>query len=63
MTLGLRYAPCRSDTQVTHPWFDPRNYGCQKLGELVRKQPYIEIKEVSAGDGSAIVHLHVRPIA
>jgi hypothetical protein len=42
------------------PSFDPRNYGCQKLGELVRKQAYLEIKEVSAGDGSAIVHLYVR---
>ena len=37
--------------------FDPRNYGFTKLGELVRKQPYIELKEV--GDGSSIV-LHVR---
>ncbi|MBU0501362.1 MAG: OST-HTH/LOTUS domain-containing protein [Gammaproteobacteria bacterium] len=43
--------------------FDPRNYGCLKLGELVRKQAYLEVKEVSAGDGSAIVHLHVRPTA
>ncbi|MBU0500450.1 MAG: NYN domain-containing protein [Gammaproteobacteria bacterium] len=45
------------------PSFDPRNYGCLKLGELVRKQAYLEVKEVSAGDGSAIVHLHVRPTA
>lgn len=42
------------------PSFDPRNYGCQKLGELVRKQPYLEVKEVPASDGSSIVHLHVR---
>lgn len=42
------------------PSFDPRNYGCQKLGELVRRQPYLEIKEVSLGDGSANVHLYVR---
>lgn len=42
------------------PAFDPRNYGCQKLGELVRKQPYLEVKEVSLGDGSANVHLYVR---
>jgi hypothetical protein len=48
---------------INNPWFALRNHGCQKLGELVRKQPYIEIKEVSAGDGSAIVHLYVRPIA
>ena len=42
------------------PSFDPRNYGCQKLGELVRKQEYLEIKEVPGGDESTIVHLHVR---
>lgn len=42
------------------PSFDPRNYGCQKLGELVRKQPYLEVKEVSVGDGSTNVHLYVR---
>lgn len=42
------------------PSFDPRNYGCQKLGELVRKQPYLEVKEVPVGDGSTNVHLYVR---
>lgn len=42
------------------PSFDPRNYGFQKLGELVRKQPYLEVKEVPAGDGSTNVHLYVR---
>lgn len=43
------------------PSFDPRNYGCQKLGELVRKQGYLEVKEISVGDGSANVHIYVRP--
>ncbi|HEY1288794.1 MAG TPA: NYN domain-containing protein [Burkholderiales bacterium] len=42
------------------PSFDSRNYGCQKLGELVRQQAYLEVKEVPAGDGSANVHLYVR---
>lgn len=42
------------------PSFDPRNYGCQKLGELVRKQPFLEVKEVPVGDGSTNVHLYVR---
>ena len=42
------------------PSFDPRNYGCQKLGELVRKQHYLEVKEVPVGDGSTNVHLYVR---
>jgi len=45
------------------PSFDPRNYGCQKLGELVRKQAYLEVKQVKAarvGDGPANFVLHVR---
>lgn len=42
------------------PAFDPRNYGFQKLGELVRAQPYLEVKSVSVGDGSPNVHLFVR---
>lgn len=44
----------------THPSFDPRNYGFSKLGELVRKQPFLEVNEVAMGDGSTSVHLHVR---
>ncbi|MEI8325663.1 MAG: NYN domain-containing protein [Betaproteobacteria bacterium] len=43
-----------------HPAFDPRNYGVAKLGELMRKQTYLEVKEVPLGDGSAQVHVHVR---
>lgn len=42
------------------PSFDPRNYGCQKLGELVRKQAYLKIKEVPSDSGSGGVHLMVR---
>jgi uncharacterized LabA/DUF88 family protein len=44
----------------THPSFDPRNYGFSKLGELIRKQPFLEVNEVTAGDGSSNVHLYVR---
>lgn len=43
-----------------HPSFDPRNYGFSKLGELMRKQSYLEVKEVPMGDGSTHVQLHVR---
>lgn len=42
------------------PSFDSRNYGFQKLGELVRKQAYLEVREISTGDGSANVHIYVR---
>jgi hypothetical protein len=43
-----------------NPSFDPRNYGFQKLGELVRAQPYLDVKSVPVGDGSTNVHLFVR---
>jgi len=46
-----------------NPSFDPRNYGCQKLGELVRKQPYLEVKDIAIGDGSTNVHIYVRLLA
>ena len=42
------------------PSFDPRNYGFQKLGELVRKQPYIETQEKQIADGSAATLIHVK---
>jgi len=44
----------------SNPSFDPRNYGYQKLGELVRSQPYLDVKSVPSRDGSPISHLHVR---
>jgi hypothetical protein len=44
----------------SNPSFDPRNYGCQKLGELVRQQPYLEVKSVPGSDGSPTVQLYVR---
>ena len=42
-----------------HPSFDARNYGFQKLGELVRKQPYIDVRE-ETGEGSSSVQIFVR---
>jgi hypothetical protein len=43
------------------PSFDPRNYGCAKLGELMRKQPYLELKEVADSSTPPMLHLLVRP--
>lgn len=43
-----------------HPSFDPRNYGVKKLGELMRKQSYLEVKEGPAAEGSAHVQPYVR---
>lgn len=42
------------------PSFDPRNYGFQKLGELVRAQKYLEINKVPISSGSGGVNFYVR---
>lgn len=42
------------------PSFDPRNFGFKKLGELVKAQQYLEVKSISANEGSQNVHLFVR---
>jgi len=42
------------------PSFDPRNYGCHRLGELARKQTYLEVKEIPVGDGSSTAHPYIR---
>jgi uncharacterized LabA/DUF88 family protein len=42
------------------PSFDPRNYRFQKLGELVRGQNYLELRDIPAADGSSNVHIYVR---
>jgi uncharacterized LabA/DUF88 family protein len=52
--------PVGSQMGKNNPSFDPRNYGFAQLGKLMRKQEYLEIKEVPMGEGSTNVHLHVR---
>lgn len=49
-----------SSINKNNPSFDSRNYDFPKLGELVRKQPYLEVREIATGDGSTNVHLFVR---
>ncbi len=49
-----------SQLSRNHPSFDSRNYGVTKLGDLIRKQTYLETKEVVSGDAGQHVHLHVR---
>lgn len=47
--------------QKSHPSFDSRNYGCSKLSELIRKQPYIEMRdERMAGDNTSGIIYYVR---
>lgn len=58
-----RWAPLAevgSTLNKTSPSFDARNYGFKKLSELVRNQPYLEVKSVPAGDGLPISHVFVR---
>lgn len=40
--------------------FDPRNYGFKKLGELVRKQPYLEVKETQEASGFLFLQVRLR---
>ncbi|GAA6141941.1 NYN domain-containing protein [Hydrogenophaga sp. 5NK40-0174] len=49
-----------SQLNRTHPSFDPRNYAVSKLGDLMRKQNYLEMKEVPVGDNGQHVQLYVR---
>ncbi|HZX81153.1 MAG TPA: NYN domain-containing protein [Lysobacter sp.] len=42
------------------PSFDARNYGFEKLGELVRAQPYVDVREVPTAPGASTAHLFVR---
>ncbi len=42
----------------THTSFDSRNYGFKKLRELVRAQPYLEVRD--APDQSGFVHVELR---
>lgn len=42
------------------PSFDARNFGFKKLGELVKAQPYLEVKSTPSVEGSQITHISVR---
>lgn len=52
--------PVGSQMNKNNPSFDPRNYGFSQLSKLMRRQDYLEVKEVSMGEGSTGVHLHIR---
>lgn len=44
----------------TNPDFDARNYGFEKLGELVRAQPYLETKAVMLNETTGATQAFVR---
>ena len=52
--------PVGSQMNKNNPSFDPRNYGFSQLSKLMRKQEYLDVKEIPIGDGSTNVHIYVR---
>jgi hypothetical protein len=44
-----------------HAAFDPRDYGHPKLGELVRAEPYIEVKDVAGPTGLSQLWVRIKP--
>ena len=46
-----------------HAAFDPRDYGHTKLGELVRAEPYVEVKDVPGPTGLSQLWVRLRPTA
>lgn len=43
-----------------HSSFDSRNYGFSRLSDLIRKQSYLQMKEVTSGENGQHVHIYVR---
>ena len=41
--------------------FDPRDYGHSKLGELVRAEPYVEVKDVPGATGVSQLWVRLKP--
>ena len=47
----------------SHAAFDPRDYGHAKLGELVRAEPYVEVKDVPGPTGPSQLWVRLKPLA
>jgi uncharacterized LabA/DUF88 family protein len=47
----------------SHAAFDPRDYGHSKLGELVRAEPYVELKDVPSQTGGSPLWVRLKPAA
>lgn len=45
----------------SHAAFDPRDYGHAKLGELVRAEPYVEVKDVPGPTGPSQLWVRLKP--
>ncbi len=47
----------------SHAAFDPRDYGHAKLGELVRAEPYVDVKEAPGPTGLSQLWVRLKPKA
>ena len=47
----------------SHAAFDPRDYGYSKLGELVRAEPYVEVKDETGPTGQSQLSVRLEPAA
>lgn len=47
----------------SHAAFDPRDYGHTKLGELVRNESYVEVKDVPGATGGSRLWVRLKPTA
>jgi uncharacterized LabA/DUF88 family protein len=45
----------------SHAAFDPRDYGHTKLGELVRAEPYVDVKDVPGPTGLSQLWVRLKP--
>ena len=45
----------------SHAAFDPRDYGHTKLGELVRAQSYVEVRDVAGPTGQSQLWVRLKP--
>lgn len=44
---------------ANHPTFDSRNYGYARLGQLVREQQNLEIREVAGSNGNTVLQVRL----
>ena len=47
----------------SHAAFDPRDYGHTKLGELVRAEPYVDVKDAPGPSGLSQLWVRLKPTA
>jgi uncharacterized LabA/DUF88 family protein len=47
----------------SHAAFDPRDYGHTKLGELVRSEPYVDVRDLSGPGGLNQLWVQLKPTA